>query len=162
MRNRFWFGNHDQGVDVLLQLGQPALGDAHPMGALEMERLGHHADRQDALLAHRARDHRRRPGAGTATHAGGDEHHVAALQLIEQLLDRLLRGGAADLRARARAQALRDRGAQLDSPLGERLRQRLGIGIAGEEFHAFEMRRDHVVHGIGSGTTHADHADPWS
>ena len=38
----------DQRVDVLLQLVDAGFGDAHAALALELERLGHHADGQDA------------------------------------------------------------------------------------------------------------------
>ena len=53
------------------------------------------------------RDHRGGAGAGAAAHAGGDEHHVRARQMIADLVDHLLGGGAADLGLRAGAEALR-------------------------------------------------------
>src|SRR3546814_2833790 len=64
------------------------------VGAFEMERLGDDADGQHARLARGAGDHRGRAGAGTAAHAGGDEHHVVAAQMVEQLLQRLQIGRA--------------------------------------------------------------------
>ena len=94
----------DQRVDALLQLVDAGLGDAHAALALEVERLGDDADGEDAELARRAGDHRRGAGAGAAAHAGGDEHHVRAGQMIADLVDHLLGGGAADLRLRAGAE----------------------------------------------------------
>ena len=70
--------------------------------ALEVERLGDDADGQDAHLARGAGDDRRRAGAGAAAHAGGDEHHVRAGEMIADLLDRLFGGGAADFRLASR------------------------------------------------------------
>ena len=88
----------DQRVDELLQLAQPFIGQPHALGALEMERLGDHADRQHALLARRAGDDRRRAGAGAAAHTGGDEHHVGADQLLHDFVHRLFGGRLADVR----------------------------------------------------------------
>ena len=57
----------------------PELGAARALLALEDEGLGHDADRERAVFARELRDDRRRAGAGAAAHAGGDEHHVGAL-----------------------------------------------------------------------------------
>ena len=83
----------------------PAFGDAHAVDALELERLGDDADRQDARFVGDAGDDRRRPGAGAAAHAGGDEHHVRALHRFENVVDRLFGGGPADIGPRAGAEA---------------------------------------------------------
>ena len=40
-----------QRVDALLQFGDAGFGDAHAAPAFEMERLGDHADGEDAHLA---------------------------------------------------------------------------------------------------------------
>ena len=94
----------DQRVDALLQLDDAGFGDAHAALALEVERLGDHADGEDAEFARRARDHRRGAGAGAAAHAGGDEHHVRAGEVVADLVDHLLGGGAADFGLRAGAE----------------------------------------------------------
>ena len=138
---------------------EAGLGQPHPVRALEVEGLGDHGHGEDALLAHGARDHRRRTGAGAAAHAGGDEHHVAAGELVEDLVQRLLGGGTADLGPRAGAEAVGDRVAELDLAVGEPGRQRLRVRVAGHELDPLEMRGDHVVHGIAAGAAHADHRD---
>ena len=51
-------------------------------------------------------DDRRRAGAGAAAHAGGDEHHVGAGERLGDARGVLERGGAADLRVGAGAEAL--------------------------------------------------------
>ena len=90
-------GDDDQRVDHGLQLGNALLGDPHPALAFEMERLGHDPDGQDAEFAGGARDHGRSASAGAAAHAGGDEHHVRAGQMIANLIQHFVGGGAADI-----------------------------------------------------------------
>ena len=51
-------GNDDQGVGILLKVGEPGLGDLHAVNALELERLGHDADGEDAVLARQPGDDR--------------------------------------------------------------------------------------------------------
>ena len=122
-------GDDDQGMDVLLQLGDAALGHPHAAVAFQAEGLGHHAHRQDAGLAHGAGDHRRRAGAGAAAHAGGDEHHMGAGQLLHDLVHRFFRTGPADIRLGARAQAFGGHGAHLDAAHAFGLGQGLGVGV---------------------------------
>ena len=50
-RNRFWFGMMSSVSTHLLQFGDAGVGDAHAALALEVERLGDHADGEDAELA---------------------------------------------------------------------------------------------------------------
>ena len=89
--------NDDQCVDKLLQFLDAGVGAAHPMTALEVKRLRHHADGQDPRFARDACDHRSAPGAGPSAHAGGDEHHVGAAHRIEDVVERLLGGGPSDI-----------------------------------------------------------------
>ena len=87
----------------------PSFGRPHAALALEMERLGDHADGQDALLAGGAGNDRRSARAGAAAHAGGDEAHVRAVgQMVDDLVDALLGRGAPDFRLRAGAETLGD------------------------------------------------------
>ena len=51
----------DERVDGLLQFADARLGEAHAAGALELERLGDDADRQDPELSRRASRRARRP-----------------------------------------------------------------------------------------------------
>ena len=124
----------------LLQLVDALIGDAHAAHALELERLGDDADRQDAHVARRAGDDGRSARAGAAAHAGGDEHHVRAGEVIDDLVDRLLGRRAADFRLRAGAEALGDRDAHLDDALGLRRGQRLRVGVGDDEFDALQGR----------------------
>ena len=152
-------GDDDQRIDILLQLIDPGFADPHAIQPFELERLGHDADGEDSLLPRGAGDHRRGAGPGAPPHAGGDEHHVGTLELFDDLIDRFLGGGAADVRARARAEALGDVAAQLDRPLGGGIGERLGIGVGDNEFDALQLAFDHVVDRVAAGAADADHGD---
>ena len=58
MRNRFWFGMTISVSTYCCSSADAAFGQAHAVRAFEVERLGDHADGQDALLARGARDDR--------------------------------------------------------------------------------------------------------
>ena len=104
-------------------------------------------------------DHRRGAGAGAAAHARGDEHHVRAGEMIANLVDHFLCGGAADVGLRAGAKALGDLHTHLDDALGLRYGERLCIGIRHDEIDALETGADHVVDGIAAGPADSEHGD---
>src|SRR5438270_4641488 len=98
-----------------LKLVDAGVGGAAAAIALEAEGFGDDADGQYALVAGQFGDDRRGAGAGAAAHAGGDEAHVGAFERGLDLLDRFFRGGLADLRTGAGAEALGDAEAELDA-----------------------------------------------
>ncbi len=144
---------------ALLQFGDTALGDTHAALALEMERLGDDADGEDAGFLCRTRDHRRGSGAGAAAHAGGDEHHVRAQQMIANLVDHLFGGGAADIGLRAGAQPFGHLHAHLDDAFGLRHGERLRVGIRHDEIDTLEPGADHVVDRVAAGAADTEHGD---
>ena len=93
----------NQRIDDILKFLKPAFGEAHPLRTFEMERLGDHADRKDAVFPCCPCDHRCSARAGAAAHAGGNEHHVAAVQVLDNLIDFLFGGCPADFRTRTGA-----------------------------------------------------------
>jgi hypothetical protein len=95
-----------------------------------------------------------------AAHAGGDEHHVRALDRLGDLRERLLGRGAPDIRARAGAEPLRHADAELDPGAGEVLPERLRVGVGHHELDAAELGTDHVADGVAARPAHADHGDP--
>ena len=99
------------------------------------------------------------PGAGAAAHAGRDEGHVGARELVADLVDHLLGGGAADFRLRAGAETLRHADAHLDDALRLRRGQRLGVGVRDDELAAEEAGLDHVVDGVAAGAADPEHGD---
>ena len=151
--------DHDQRVDIGLHLFDAGLCLAHPALSLEIEGLGHHTHRQDAAFAGGAGNHRRSAGARAATHAGGDEHHVAIGKLAHHGFDAFLGGGAADIRFRSGAESLGDRRAELDLAAGKRMCQRLAVGVGDQEIDSVKVGIDHVVDGIAAGAANTDHGD---
>ncbi len=156
-RNRFWFGMMIWVSTAFLQLEDAGLGVAHAALALEVERLGDHADREDAELFGHPGDDRCCAGAGAAAHAGGDEHHVRAREMIADLVDHLLGRGTADIRLGAGAETLGHLHAHLDDPLGLGRGQRLGIGVGDHEVDALKPGRDHVVDSVAARASHTEH-----
>ena len=68
-------------------------------------------------------------------------------------------GVTADFGSCTRAQSLGDGDAELHAPVGERLAERLGIGVGDDEFHAFQRGADHVVDGVSARTADTDDGD---
>ena len=136
------------------------VGGAAAARAFERERLGDHADGQDALVAGGLGDDRRGAGAGAAAHAGGDEAHVRAFQRALDLFERLFGGGAADLGPRAGAEPLRDLEAELDAAVGGRGIERLRVGVGDDEVDALDVGPHHVGDRVAAGAADADDADP--
>src|SRR5205807_5275856 len=77
--------NDQKRIDHLVQLGDAGLGGAHAALTVEVERLGYHADGEDAQVARGLGDGGGSASAGAAAHAGGDEHHVGAGEGVADL-----------------------------------------------------------------------------
>ena len=129
---------------------------AHALGAFEGERAGDHRDGQDAQLLGDLSDHRCPAGAGTATHAGGDEDHVGATEQLGDPLTIFHRGLTTHVRVGTGAEPLGDLAAELQHGLGGDALERLGIGIGADELHPFDAALDHVIDGIAAAATDAD------
>ena len=109
-----------QGVHHLQQFRDAGFGRAHAALALEVEWLGDDTDGENAKLTRGPGDNGRCPGAGTAAHAGSNEHHVCAGQMIADRIDCLFRRGAPHVGLRAGAKAAGHLRAHLDDALGLR------------------------------------------
>jgi hypothetical protein len=136
--------------------GDAGVGRLQAARPLEVERLGDHADRQDAHLARHPGDHRRRAGAGAAAHAGGDEQHVRAVDRLADPVDRLL-GAARPASGLAPAPRpvvpswIRWFAAERFSACASVLAQ-----MKSTPLHALA---DHVLDGVAAAAAHADHLD---
>ena len=104
-------------------------------------------------------DDRRSAGAGAAALAGGDEHHVRALERLLDLVVALLGGGEADVRVGARAEALRQLRADVELDVGVGHQQRLVVGVDADELDALEAGVDHPADGVGAAAADADDLD---
>ena len=100
-------------------------------------------------------DDGRAAGAGAAALAGGDEHHVGALEDLLDLVGVLVGGVAADLRVGAGAEAAGGLPADVELHFGVGHQQGLRVGVDGDELDAPEACLDHPVHRV-----HAAPADP--
>ena len=152
-------GDDDQCVDLVLQFLYALFGHAHAFPTLEVEGHCHETDGEHAHLAGYACHDRGRSGARASAHAGGDEDHVRAAELLGDLVHRLLGRSLADVRSGACAEALRDRGPELDPAVGARLLECLGIRVGDDELDAGKPVHDHVVDRVSSPPTDADDRD---
>ncbi len=143
-------GDHDQGVD---DLAQPldALGRlTSTLRALELEGPRNNANGQRAdLVLGDLGDHGRRAGAGAAALARGDENHVSTLQRLLDVVARLGRGAEADLGVGAGAETLGGLVADVQLDVGVAHRERLCIGVGGDELHAAKPCVDHAADRVG-------------
>lgn len=153
--------NDDQRIDGLLQFLDALFGKTHAATAFEMERLGNDADRQDALVAGSLCNDRCSTGARTTTHAGSDEAHVGAVQVIDDLIDAFFSGGASDFRLGTGTETLGDVDAELDDPVCLRHGQSLCIRVGDDEIDTLEASRDHVVDSVTATAADTENSDAW-
>ena len=119
----------DLGVDLLLELADALVGLDRAATALEQERAGDDGDGQRADALGDLGDDGRATGAGAATLAGGDEHHVGAPEHLFDLGPVVLRRLASDLGIRPRAEATGDLTTDVELHVRIAHEQRLGVGV---------------------------------
>ena len=147
--------NDDQRIDDLLQSFNALFGLPHTLGALELERLGHDAHGEHAQLARGLRNDRRCAGARAAAHAGCDEAHMCADEMVDDFFDRLFSSEGPDSRARPGTQPFGGLRAHLDAGLRPVLLQCLRIGVGHDKFNPVELFVDHVVDCVAARATNA-------
>ena len=152
-------GYDQQRIQVALQVLQSGLRGPHAPRTLEVERLGHHADSEQARFACGAGDDRRAAGTRAPAHAGGEEDQVEVLQRVEHLFQHFFRRLPADLGLRAGAEAAGGVASQLNAVLAGRILERLGVRVGDDEGDALEAGLDHVSDGIAAGPADAEHSD---
>src|SRR5436305_2060518 len=82
-------------------------------------------------------------GARPAAGAGGDEHHVRALQQRLDLIVLLHRGAVSELGVRPGAEPARGLVADMEDGVCTRLLERLQVGVDGDEVDALDAGLDH-------------------
>ena len=87
------------------------------------------------------------------------EHHVGALQRLLDVVAGLGGGGEADVGVGARAEALGRLVADVQLDVGVAHRERLGVGVGGDELHAAQSRVDHAADGVGAAAADAHDLD---
>jgi len=148
--------HNDQRVNMLDQLLNTGLCDLQFLAALELERLGHNANRQHAELLGDLSNHRRGASAGALAHAGSQEHHVCAFQCGTNLVARSLGSSASGVRVGAGAKPLIT---ELDHTLRQRARQRLAIGVQRDKVDALDAATNHVIDRIAARAADTDDLD---
>jgi len=138
-------GDDDQGVHALPQPREAFLGHAPPPGALEGERPGDDAHRQDAHFPGQPGDHRRRARARAAAHAAGHEQEVGVSEQGPDIIAGFPGCHLTDLRVAARAEPPGQLLADVEPAWSVGLHQRLGIGVDGDELDPPDAQLDHPV-----------------
>jgi hypothetical protein len=85
---------------------------------------------------------------------------MGAGQVVADLVEHLLGGGAADVGLRAGAETSCHRHAHLDDTFGPRRGQGLGIRVGHDEIDALEPGIDHVVDGVAARAADAENGNP--
>ena len=152
-------GDHDQGVDLLAELGDALLGGVGATTALERERPRHDPDGQRSDGARDPGDDRGATGAGATTLASGHEHHVGALHDLFDLVGVVLGRLGPDLGVGAGTQPTGELATDVELDVGVAHQQRLRVGVDGDELHALQPDLDHPVDGVDSTAADADHLD---
>ena len=160
MLSKRWFGMTIKVSTLCFSSSMPSSAWRMALFAFEDEWLGHHADRQRADFSGDPRHHRRTARTGAAAHAGGDEDHVGALEVLPDLLLILQCRAPADLRIGARAQSLGHRAAQLYPDWRLARFQRLRVGIRHHEIDTGQSGADHGVDRVAAAATDTDDLDP--
>ena len=83
-------GNDDQRVDMCLQLLDSFLGLRHAALSLKFKGFGDHANGQNTAFAGGPSDDWRCACACAASHARGDEHHVAISEFSHNVFEAFL------------------------------------------------------------------------
>ncbi len=126
----------------------------------EEEGDGDDADCEQAALAGDFGHHGSRAGAGAATHAGGDEHHLGAVvKEGRDIVGALLGGEAGNLGVASGSEAAGGVGAEQHAVGHRRVIERLAVGVAHRERNFVDVLLEHVVDGVVAAAPHADCLD---
>ncbi|CAB4950364.1 unannotated protein [freshwater metagenome] len=151
--------NDDERVDLLLQALHTGVGLYGTTASLEAERAGDHTDGERVHAARHLGDDRGRTGAGAATLAGGDEHHVGALDHLFDLVAMRLGSIATHVGVATGTETAREVAPDVEFDVGITHQQRLGIGVDRDELNTLQPCVDHAVNGVDATTADADHLD---
>ena len=149
------FGTTIERVDGLLELRDAEVRLGRALATFESERTRHDADREGAEVPRDLGHDGGAAGARASPFAGGDEHHVGALQDLLDLVGMLFRCAPPDIGIGAGTEAARGLSADVELDLGVGHQQGLRVRVDSDELHAMETCLDHPVHGV-----HAASADP--
>ncbi len=151
--------DHDDRVDLVAQRPDPVLRLIAALLTLERERPRDDTDRERPELTRDLGHHRSAARAGAPALAGGDEHHVGALESFLQLVAALHRSLVPNLRVGAGAQAPGPLRADVQLHVGVAHEQGLRVRVHGDELDALEARVDHAADGVAAAPAYTQHLD---
>src|SRR4029079_2885494 len=149
----------DEGVDLFAQAGDAGLGLVGAATSLEGEGPGDHADGERADRLGDLGDHWCATGAGATALSGRHEDHVSALEHLFALFAWCFAVFFAALGIRTGPQTAGQLTAHVQLDIGVTHQKGLGIGVDGDELHAFEADLDHPVDRIDTASANADDLD---
>ena len=100
-------GNDDERIHLLPEFSHAGLGILHSPLCLKFKWSSHNGNSERANIAGNFCHDRSRASSRTATHAGGDEHHVGTAQKLADLVLVLVGSLLADLRLSSRTKPFR-------------------------------------------------------
>src|SRR6185437_2221656 len=121
--------------------------------------LGHNGNSERAKFARQIRNYWRGATACASAESASDEHHVRAIERFEDFVRVLESRFTPHLGIRAGAEALGELRAELQFQRRLRKLERLQVGIAGDEFHALNLRANHAIDGVATSAAHTDDFD---
>ena len=148
--------HHNQRMHVLGQLSDAVLRHLHTLGTLERKRLGDDTHGQNTQLFRDFGHNRTSACARSATHTGGNKHHVGATQGSANFLARQFSSSTALVRLGTRAQS-----GATQTNLDRRIcgSQCLRISIAANEIDALHTRTNHMRDSIAARSADTDYFD---
>jgi len=152
-------GDHDDGVDVLLEVAEAVVGVGLAARAFDQKRPGADGHGQGAEAPGDLGDDGRCARTRSTAQAAGEEDHIRPVQGHHDLLLALLGGSAADLRVATGAKPLGQAHADLELVVGLDPVQSLGIGVDRQELDARHAGLDHPRDRIAAAAADTHHAD---
>ena len=148
--------NHDQAVDLLLEVFDACLGLAHAAGTFEFKGLRDHCNGQNAEFLGNLGNYGSRAGTRAAAHAGRDKQKMRAFERFTNLVGCVHGSCSTHFGLGTGTQAgLAERNHDVGAGTIERLLVRVGRN----KRDALSLFVNHVLDGIAAAATHTDHLD---
>ena len=152
-------GDDDDGVDSLEEFLEPTLGLHHAALALKAEGAGDDCDGERAHFTGERGDDRSCACACAAAEAGGDEHHVCALERFDDLVGVFEGRAPAYVRISAGAETAGELDAELELHRSHGALKSLHVRVGRDELYALNVGRDHAIDGVVAAAADTNHLD---
>ena len=149
--------NHHKGIHMFTQGRNAAFCLFHATSTFKRKGFCHNTHGQHAHIARNFRHNRCRARAGSASHTGGDKHHIASANGCSDGLAALFARLLAHLRLGACALSVRNLFTNLDFLHRFGAVERLLVRIDGNKLHALNSHRHHAVDCVSAAAADTDH-----